>query len=42
MNLLIVGGLLGVALLAILGVVLLSIGEQGDRRRATARAQVAP
>ena len=42
MNLLIVGGLLGVALLAILGVVLLSIGEHGDRRKAAAQAQVAP
>jgi type II secretory pathway pseudopilin PulG len=41
MNLLIVGGLLGIALLAVLGVVLLSIGEQSDRRKAAAQiAQV--
>ena len=39
MNLLIIGGLLGIALLAILGVVLLSIGEQSDRRKAAALAQ---
>lgn len=39
MNLLIIGGLLGIALLAILGVVLLSIGEQSDRKKATALAQ---
>lgn len=39
MNLLIVGGLLGIALLAILGVVLLSIGEQSDRKKAAALAQ---
>jgi hypothetical protein len=41
MNLLIVGGLLGIALLAVLGVVLLSIGEQSDRKKAAAQiAQV--